>query len=628
LFYLLWKPIARLRRDRGANLIESSDAAFDGRVQTYLDTESRSPDHQFLPLLAKDGLAVAKRVPLFRIVPMSAILWPIVFIASLLFVSVAFFQRAPLEWRNATQHVWAGWKVPGLVAQRSIVAQPGDGQIISGENLVLTANTEGFSADQVTLHVRMDDDAWQTSVIDSSDDGSFNFTLFRVVKPVDYYFSAAYTKSEQHNVGVVVPAELESINANYVYPEWTRLPPAAQRDIGRISGVKGTQVTLTFVTDKPLQDGFVAFGDQQLDLQQNELEYSVTLPLSVNGQYQLMDRMLGKQIPISSEHAVVIQGDEAPEIRFELPGRDVTASPVEEVTVRLIAIDDYAIESLELLYSVNAGEWQTLDLSPENPESTIKAAHVFTLENLGVPDLTLPDETGPMQPGDLISYYARAKDHDSFAETDMMLIDVRPFDRRFSQGSAGGGGGGGQAANEGSEISRRQKEILIATWNLQRAAEASGGDVSVHADNGQLLAELQETLAEQARTLADRSEARELVQQGDKIREFVDYLRQAAEAMGPSASALESLSFADAIQPQQLSLQLLQRAEALFADIRMTQQEGQGGGGGAQPGKDMAEMFELEMDPRLKNWTTYSKSYPTWPVANKPWKNSANKKSS
>ena len=102
-------------------------------------------------------------------------------------------------------------------------------------------------------------------------------------------------------------------------------------------------------------------------------------------------------------------------------------------------------------------------------------------------------------------------------------------------------------------------------------------------------------MAEQARTLADRSDARELVQQGEEIRQFVEYLREAAEQMEPSAQALTQLAFSDAIQPQQKALQLLQRAEALFADIRMTQQEGQGGVG-QQASQDIAEMFELEMD--------------------------------
>jgi len=136
----------------------------------------------------------------------------------------------------------------------------------------------------------------------------------------------------------------------------------------------------------------------------------------------------------------------------------------------------------------------------------------------------------------------------------------------------------------------------VATWNLQRSVDAADGDTLGMEDNASLLAELQRTLADQARTLADRSERRELVNQGEEIREFVRYLREAADAMEPSAAALETLEFSEAIQPQQRALQLLQRAEALFADIRLTRQEQGEGGGGAQAGQDMAEMFDLEMD--------------------------------
>jgi len=66
--------------------------------------------------------------------------------------------------------------------------------------------------------------------------------------------------------------------------------------------------------------------------------------------------------------------------------------------------------------------------------------------------------------------------------------------------------------------------------------------------------------------------------------------------MTPSAAALEALTFNEAIKPQQRALQLLQRAEALFNDIRVTQSSPGQGQGGQQPGQDMAEMFELEMD--------------------------------
>lgn len=44
---LLWKPLRSLNRDKGASLIEDSDAAFDGRVYTFLDTRSKNPEQPF-----------------------------------------------------------------------------------------------------------------------------------------------------------------------------------------------------------------------------------------------------------------------------------------------------------------------------------------------------------------------------------------------------------------------------------------------------------------------------------------------------------------------------------------------------------------------------------------------------
>ena len=77
------------------------------------------------------------------------------------------------------------------------------------------------------------------------------------------------------------------------------------------------------------------------------------------------------------------------------------------------------------------------------------------------------DLTAPLQPGDVVTYYAEARDSSNVARTDIYFIEIQPFNRRFSQSQQGGGGGvGGGGQQEQNEISRRQKEILTATWNL------------------------------------------------------------------------------------------------------------------------------------------------------------------
>ena len=65
--------------------------------------------------------------------------------------------------------------------------------------------------------------------------------------------------------------------------------------------------------------------------------------------------------------------------------------------------------------------------------------------------------------------------------------------------------------------------------------------------------------------------------------------------MEPSSEKLAEIQLADAVQPQQKALQLLQRAEAVFKDIEVSQQQANGQDNPSSS-QDMAEMFELEMD--------------------------------
>ena len=92
----------------------------------------------------------------------------------------------------------------------------------------------------------------------------------------------------------------------------------------------------------------------------------------------------------------------------------------------------------------------------------MSAAHTFYLEEL------------KLQPGDSVSYYARAIDNDRSAasvSSDLYFIRVRKLDEQFrsamSMGGGGGGGGGG-AGMQVDALSQQQREIISATHNIVR----------------------------------------------------------------------------------------------------------------------------------------------------------------
>jgi hypothetical protein len=69
--------------------------------------------------------------------------------------------------------------------------------------------------------------------------------------------------------------------------------------------------------------------------------------------------------------------------------------------------------------------------------------------------------------------------------------------------------------------------------------------------------------------------------------------------MGPAADLLSRSSWEQALTPENKALQHLQRAEQLNRDIQVAfgnQGGGGGGGGGGNAGRDLANLFDLELD--------------------------------
>src|SRR5690606_7662534 len=130
-----------------------------------------------------------------------------------------------------------------------------------------------------------------------------------------------------------------------------------------------------------------------------------------------------------------------------------------------------------------------------------------------------------------------------------------------SQSQLSGGGGGGGGGGPQDEISQRQRQIIVSTWNLIRE-QAEGNNNEQVAINSKLLSELQLTLAEQASTLAERTRARQL-DNDPQIQEFVNNMEQAVQRMHPASDELAAVELNDAIQPAQEALQYLLRAESV-----------------------------------------------------------------
>lgn len=645
-FLLILLPLKRLQSRFEAN-VERLTPEFGGRIQTLGSVKVENPMQE---LLVEDALQIADRNAVAEQIPNWKIYLPTALTGIFVVVFLTCLVAAPGLMNYSLRHLIAGWAADDLLPPQTIVALPGDELIRRGSSLLIRADASGYQPSQANLFVKMESGDWQQvsmsrlpaeevateSIVAGSPQNaerSFDFTLFSVREPLTYYVEAMGIRSPNYQVDVIDLPGIRNLKVTYNYPEWTGLAPETLEQGGDIDALPGTQIALEITTDSPLPAGELVLNGETLDMDILGETGSAEFLVDADGEYFLAARIGAEQVRLSDNYFIRALDDESPDIEFSRPGRDRNATSIEEVFASVEVEDDYRLENVELRYAINGGDWQTISLPTDERSAILE--HVFYLEEMRSPALeeaplfgegqdlleqqevlAIP-EMSALVPGDLISYYALAEDRNSRAQTDIFFIEVQPFDRRVSQAEQGGGGAGmgaGQGASE-QEISQRQREIVISTWNLirEQAENASDSDVDDGEnrvrDNALLLSNLQRSLQEQAQSLLETAQSRRI--DGDqRVSTFIDHVEKAISAMTPASERLAEISLEAAMQSEQVALQHLLRADAVFNDIQLSLNQGGAGGGGGGGGatQDLAEMMELEIDFEQNQYETGSQA--------------------
>lgn len=586
-----------LRKLRGSAIedIEQRTPAFRGRVRTW--AELSNDKHPLRELLAEDAQAVARRFPPERQLPEREWVAPTAVACACVIALVGLAAIGPGLLNHGLRHLWLGWTGIDVLPEQTITVAPQDVTVRRGGGLTIDAAMAGFLPTTATLHAQIGNAPWEAVEMIPREEGAFEFQFFSLREATNYYVSAAGLRSPTYRIEVADLPAIDEFRLTYEFPSWTGREPEVVEPGGDVRTVAGTRVLVELGLSGPLDGGVeLVIDDSASSLATTPGAATGEFSVEEDGRYFLAARIGQEQVRLTDDYFIQVLEDGRPDIQLSRPGRDFNASAIEEVTAEVSARDDFRIESLQLRFAINGGDWQTVSLPAGERET--KARHVFLLEALG-------EEGAGLKPGDLVSYYVEGRDRKHDARSDMFFIEIQPFERRFSQSQQSGGGMGGGGPGE-QEISRRQKEIIVSTWNLLREQEDPETDSAKVADNGALLARLQETLAEQARTLAQRTRARQLVGADPTIETFVENLEAAAAAMVPASEHLAETEFQDAIQPEQQALRHLLRAEAAFTDVQLAFQNDSRGGG--QAGRDLARMFDLEMDLEKNQYETGDRS--------------------
>lgn len=478
----------------------------------------------------------------------------------------------------------------------AIEVAPGDVDLPRGADLRVRATLRNFDADAVTLLIRRGDggewERWPMVAEDGS--GTHEFLVFAVDEEIEYLVEAGGVRSSVHRVTVRDLPYVDRIDLEYRYPTYTGLDPRREVNAGDIAAVAGTRVLLSVVPTLPVTAGALVVSERD------------TLPLAVvtdslllgeitvdtTGSYRVTLRSVGgDDVAASPDYFIDVIDDLPPSVTFTTPGRDLHVTMIDEVFVEVRAEDDFALASVDLVYAVNGGPERTVTLyDGAGRRGDVTAGHTFYLEELA------------LAPGDFVSYYARVSDGNRAGgpqrgATDMYFLEIRRFDQRFQQAEAQGEPGQGGGASVG-ELSARQRQIVSATFKLVRDSLALPGDEI--RERLATLALAQGRLRGEVETLVAQIESRGVMALDSTFGLIAEALPQAAAAMLEAEERLGARQPQNALSPEQVALQHLQRAEAAFRDRQISQQQGGQPGATSAGAEDLADLFDLELD-KLRN---------------------------
>ena len=611
-FGLAW-PLWRLTVGRSVGRAEKQFPEFEQRLVTFHERENAaeagSADANaalFQELLAADTLKVAETAQPQELAPQNRLLWMVGVCAACLGVLVWLVAARPGFIGYGASLLWTGphKDVPPIY---QINVKPGNAAVRRNSDALVTAQVVGLETSKVNLFARYGTGAkWEQVAMQPVEDGSgFQFLFAGLPENVEYYVQAGAAESKHFRFRVVDLPSVKTMAVTYHYPKWTGLQDVSEEQAGDLRAIEGTDAALTVTMSAPLKDGMLVLDDNQTaklmpgSTKEGANVYHATLHMTKDGAYHVAGVDEGQQVRLSEDYFIATSKANPPSVAISRPGGDYRASPIEEVTVGVNAGADFGLRHVALHYSVNGGPEQTVNVLKQAGAKDATGTATLSLEDF------------KLQPGDVISLYATAEDAHQDAKTDISFIQVDPFEREFSQSqqSGGGGGGGGGNAQNQTDISRREKELIAETF---KQMNAKGVAPDAAKAQGKLLGDAQAALRQQAEALSARMQTRDLSAANEEFNSFDKDMEDAAKGMQPAADKLKAQQWQQAMPLEQKVLQALLRAEATFRQIQVAfgRRGGGGGGGGGGAGRDLASLFDLEMDTEKNQYETAQAASP------------------
>jgi len=501
----------------------------------------------------------------------------------------------------------------GVLAGRNynITVSPGDTTVELGTAVVILARFDGLVPPEAKLWVGpSEQDKQQMALTKNLDDPVFGGLIPEVNSDLIYHIEYAGRRTRDYRISTYEHPALQRADAKIVYPSYTKLPRQkcrVIRDTQQVSVVEGSQITLTFILNKPVttaqlvpQRG-VAQNQPPLNLSADDEQpniYTTSIIATQNQRYELhLTDAQGLTNKMPPRFVLDVHKNLPAELKPVFPNRDVLASPLEELSLEAEVSDDYGVTGYGLSYTLAGTRSTDITLSqpsvwpPDRAESNEnqQIRHLLALEEINA------------QPNQLLTYYFWADDVGPDGKTrrtssDMYFAEVRGFEEVFRESQSfqdrrnqDQSQSGQQQGRQGEQLARLQKQIISATWNLKQQAIQSGG-VDDHKEDLDVVCKSQADALQQARSALTQAEDPSAVK---TLQEATKYMETSLEHLTEAAESVSATELTPALAAEQLAYQELLKLKEREHQIARGRDTDSNGSARSAPSEQQLQQLEL-----------------------------------
>ncbi len=300
-----------------------------------------------------------------------------------------------------------------LAPDVTIAVEPGNAEIVKGDDVVITALVRGSTDHPIRLLVRPEGQlAFEERPLDRHGEQMYGTTLASVRLSMHYRVEAGPYASSEYLLRVLDRPVVNILRLRLLYPPYTGLASLRMDDnIGDVTAPAGTTIQMEVETTKELAQAVVYFSDSTAQaLQVTGKNAAGRLAHHKERRYHLVvkDRDgVANADPI--DYTLRVVSDAAPTVAIVAPGINLNVSGDEKLAVLIRASDDYGLSRLRIGHKLVQSKYE--QAAPEFTFIDIPLTGRAGQEWL-VP-YTWDLSTLRLGPEDVVQYYAEVFDNDA-----------------------------------------------------------------------------------------------------------------------------------------------------------------------------------------------------------------------